>query len=452
MLVFGIAVFIGVLVFASIARAAWQESPDLFAPGLVLVVYLAAAYLLDPVFISITRLYGFNDRYAYTLGTGQIPDLAYVVVLAIWGALAFALGRIAGKRLPVSSYLTAIAASLPQQKMAPLRSGLTIAGAFFITALALVGALRTQASSVADALRWIGNKQAVYEGRGYLLVLVLAFKASVLLWSASLFTRWSTVEFGERCTWVSAVLVMILIDLATGTRSNLLFSNVLVLLLLYHRLRRPISPGWVLVAVPVAFAVLIGVRVLTRDVFFRNREAGSVQAVVAEKLLDVPRTLLFEEVQGADAQLLALESPQTPPPLLGRTVAAVLTLPIPRAVFPDKPRGGNAWFTKNYFPVRYYSTRVEMTASFMTEMWTNFRLPGVLGGFLLLGVVVAIVDHVGRRRFAPVIECIYAISVWRFISLVRGDVFNWVINVLGMTVLLLLAYVIMFRGEPKLDS
>ncbi len=452
MVLFGIACLLATLTLAFMVRWVWHDNPDLLAPSVLLLIYLAAAYVLDPIYIALTRTYGFNDKYTYRLGSGQLSNLAYIVMLATIAILAFGIGLGWGKRYRVDAQLLQVTPRTRPRILSSVRSGVTIGLAFVVTVVGLVSAFRAQASSVTDAIRWIGNKQALYEGRGYLQLLVLAFKASILIWSASVLSRWRSIGKIERFSWAAAVVTTFLVDLATGTRSNLLFSNILVVLLLFHRLHRPIRPLWLLYVGPLAFAVLITVRVFTRDIFFREYRGRGAAALVLEKLSSVPRTLLFEEIQSADAQLLALESPLTPPPLWGRTLAATLTLPIPRALYRDKPRGGNAWFTQTYFPVRYYVTRVEMTSSFLTELWVNFRLGGVLAGFCILGIAVALLEDLGKKRYGPLLECMYAVVVWRFISLLRGDVFNWVINVVGMCLLLYVAFVFMSRIEPKLDS
>src|SRR2546423_1964852 len=92
MLVFGMAVTFAALVFAIIARLLWEDQPDPFSPGLLLVLYLGVAYVVDPLYIALTHVYGFNDKYAFVLGSGQLPDLTFVVLLGLGAIVTFAIG------------------------------------------------------------------------------------------------------------------------------------------------------------------------------------------------------------------------------------------------------------------------------------------------------------------------------------------------------------------------
>ena len=447
-----VSLALAILGLVLFVRFSWRDAPDLLSPTTLVVIYLSIAYVLDPIYIAATRVYGFNDKYAYGLSFGELYELSYVVLLAILSLVGLAVGVVWQRRRRVPQRLLRLANLGRQRQLSPGRIIAVTTLALMLTLWALVTAFRAQAANWVDAIRWIGNKQALYEGRGYLLILVLAFKASVLIWSAELFAQSTRVERRAWVAWSCAVVATVLVDLSTGTRSNLLFSNLLVLVLLYHRLRRPLPARTVLQAVPLVIFALIAIRVLSRDIFFEQYRHLSAPELVFEKLRGVTHTVLFEEVQSADAQLLALESPQTPPsPLWGETLLAAVALPIPRALYPAKPRGGNALFTRLYYPTRYYSTRVEMTVSLLTELWLNGRVAAVVVGFAVLGWLLTLVQQLGMTRRSSLMECLYALVVWRFISLLRGDVFNWIVNVTSMAVLLTVCFVLMARASPKAD-
>jgi hypothetical protein len=430
---------------------AWNRTNDLLTASFLVVVYMFVSYGVDPVFIAATRVYGFYADYRFVLPVDGYADLAHVVLLGALATGAFTFGwtrRIPEwtmRRFPDGTG----EASWPKESV---RLAAVLAASLLVSGWALVSAFSAQASSVSDAIRWVSNKQVVFEGRGYLHALVLFYKAAVLLWSATVFAGRAGNTRLSRTLWITAIVVSMVIDLATGTRSNLFFSNILVLLLLYHRLRRPLRPRSILVMAPLVLLALVVIRVLTRDIVASVATNRPVTEILGEKLGGLTNTLLFEEVQGADAQLFVLSRGDLlPASYLGRTILAVATLPIPRAVFPEKPRGGNAVFTERYFPVRYWSLKVEVACSLLTELWLNFRVYGVALGFLVLGVLVRILEAAGRVSRGPLFECCYAVATWRVISLIRGDTLNWAVNMGSVMTLLVVAYYLIVPRETRLD-
>src|SRR6266550_4105074 len=189
-----VSLALAILGLVLFVRFSWRDAPDLLSPTTLVVIYLSIAYVLDPIYIAATRVYGFNDKYAYGLSFGELYELSYVVLLAILSLVGLAVGVVWQRRRRVPQRLLRLANLGRQRQLSPGRIIAVTTLALMLTLWALVTAFRAQAANWVDAIRWIGNKQALYEGRGYLLILVLAFKASVLIWSAELFAQSTRVE------------------------------------------------------------------------------------------------------------------------------------------------------------------------------------------------------------------------------------------------------------------
>jgi hypothetical protein len=187
----------------------------------------------------------------------------------------------------------------------------------------------------------------------------------------------------------------------------------------------------------IALLFFVVARVATRDSVYQNQggaTGGSVLALAGEQLRSLPQSTLGAKdavpydsmtmiVRARDRGSLDLQ--------LGRTYVPILTFPVPRFLWPDKPLGGNAFFTERYYPGFFGESRGERTEtsiSFAGETYMNFGVGGVAIGFFVLGFALS----AGYRRLAARREVwaalLYAMTLGYVVTLMRGDAFNSVTN------------------------
>lgn len=399
-------------------------------------VFLLGSYAADGAWTAAAGRFGFDAKHWWWTGDSAFGEIAVATMLGAIFAGAAGLAILAARRENASTARQSHPAEHPPYATSTVTVALVSTAA--ISTGAIIAAYASAGPGLAALLSLIGYKQAVFAGKGYVLFLALLFKATVLLWTAAEIghVRVRSRRFAAMgLCWVLAALL----DLTTGTRSNLLFANIAIVLHLWHARRAPFPRRTFVLGVVVALSLALSIRVLTRDVLLNENRGRTPAQVLLESTRRTPDVVFFGELQSLDAQLLALTGVMGPAPQLGgRSLLAALTAPVPRSVFPSKGIGGNAAFTNWYFPSRYQTTRVEYAISIITELWLNGGFALVLLGGAAVGAYTAALSRYPVALGSPLRAVVVSLLTWRLLSLLRGDLFNWTINTSTVIVALIL--------------
>ncbi len=186
--------------------------------------------------------------------------------------------------------------------------------------------------------------------------------------------------------WVLAVVALGIVYLASGKRS-LLFAPVAIGAIVWmSRTQR----------VPVGRLLLLGAGVFASfSLLLVVRQASSFSG--GAKNLDDLAAIVGERAGGSlDASLEELSYragsysslypilhyvPSEVPLLWGQSYLVILARPIPRVLWPDKPRG-----TDYLTGVTFFNAIWGIPPGPVGEAYWNFHIPGVVGVFLLLGI------------------------------------------------------------------
>lgn len=432
-----LAVLSTILVMALQAPANRSADPLTFCK--VLGAFFIVAYVADPLYIAATGRYGLDAKHWWWIGETGAANIALLFGTATIFIAAITIGYRRGPhRLSPTVVLR-----FSERRIDNRRLSLALVAFGAVSVGAILSAYASALQSADSIIAVVGYKQSVFAGKGYLLLLALLYKAAVLVWSTYLFREDAPIAWR---VWVPVYTIGVIIDLATGTRSNLLFANVLVVAHLWHKFRRPLSFRAIATgAIALAMAALL-IRVFTRDVAFSENRGQTPFALLREAIGDLADAVLFDEVQSTDTHLIATAANATGTELLyGKTIVAALMAPAPRSIFPWKPYGGNAEFTNKHFPTRYQSTRVEYAVSMMTELYMNGLLLAVALGGLAIGWLGSLIDAMSTRATPPLLACLQSILLFRSVSLVRGDLFQWVNNIFMTVVAVSIAYLFITR-------
>jgi len=414
---------------------------DALAPLSILSVLFLIVYVLRPIYVLSSGRIGptraIDDRWVSPEIVGYMERALWLVLLALASLfIGYVLHRARGGGcVPATVAATETGASLS-------RAGTTlaVAGAVVVSALAYVSLIR-EVGGVAAYLSALSLRSDLFFGRGYLAVAALPLKAVTLTILAVVLARGA---IPPRARWAIGGLIAIVLvsDFLTGGRAALILGTVVPVLLILHRTRRNIRLKVLVPVLAIVVVVFVGMRVVTRDVVHEANRGKTRTQLVTSALMDLPA----DTVGGRDAVLfdsltrLVEAEAHGSEILRGRTYAAILTFPVPRAIWAGKPLGGgNAWFTSTYYPNFYGQGNVETSISLLGESYANFGPAGVVVVFFLFGWVLSTLyaRMMGDARATAV--PIYAVTFAHLIQIVRGDAFHAVTSWAMIVVLLLLA-------------
>jgi hypothetical protein len=255
------------------------------------------------------------------------------------------------------------------------------------------------------------------EGMGYLgtvYTLLLMFAALLLVYRL----RFRRTPLRTAAT-VLGVLAVAVVIASTGGRSQTL--HVLLGSILVHhyavRRRRSLVTGGTMALGAAAFAFLLVVP-LFRTSSAHERYSAQPELVVEDAMRSVKS--IAPQLSGFDRTAVAL-SYFTPDRLwLGRSYLDLLTAPVPRSIYPNKPPVDDGVYLKAIAegrPVRPPLPARELppTSWPMGNMvpYMNFGVAGLLAGFFFVGIVVGAAYHYMREADYSV----YSIYLYKFVLL-----------------------------------
>lgn len=401
----------------------WLGVPTLFA-FMMIMGYIAPAY--DVVHQSDLFLL----RYPGDLNSAS-DAVNHALSVVCLGALAF----------EVAWYWPVRAGAVPQTRVWWRVEVLKLAGmlftalglVFFAVGVAIIGGPSVLLSGLGDRIR-------LMQGLNYLFQAINLLAVVTAVWWMWLLTTGRRIL--SPAYWAFAAFSLAMVALQ-GSKS-LIFIFVLVLAILYHRLRRRI-PLWVgFVAAPLLFVVLTLYALTAREYFAVGEfvtVAGLLDPVSVWNALRVE--FLGNFIQLQTMSVLVEHVPRDLSYQFGKTYLSLLTMPIPRGIWPDKPLPSAGVFTLAFWPNNWLNQGTSIPTGGFGEMYLNFGYVGVLAGGALFG-------RVGRRillahqRFPldPRRALIYALFVAVLPHYVRGEI-SVIVTVLVLLlpalVLLLLA-------------
>jgi hypothetical protein len=221
--------------------------------------------------------------------------------------------------------------------------------------------------------------------------------------------------------------------LLLGSRGSLL--SVLALqMFLYHYLRKRVTIAWAVSVGGALVLVAVIIGVARQGVKFDDGTLttglDTHESVVSDSTFNygvLPLKLLV------DADHLALAN--------GTTFLSVLTNPVPRDWWPEKPDSGGVFFTKAYTGDAWDGAS-NLTPTFLGEGIINFGwFAGTMVYFLVNSMLVLFVTELYRRTLIRLRRqlsatvaldvLIYVFLMWSVIALMVGEVTNVVVNLIA---------------------
>jgi len=414
-----VAALIGGLILVAatyMTLPAWVRR-DPVNPALILVAAICvltagrALYVLDHgAFFLIFDTQFSLSSHSSDFALGVLAQLGGVALFVLGVAGVTRLGKVRDPAPPADT----LADEPRRLDKRVLQGGLLVGAAVSLVALALLIEQAGGLSLYLDALR---NRQFFFAHEGAQFVALSAFPAAVLAW----FT--AEASPGRSRRWWAAATALICaasgVALAGGARSPLVFLFLLPLLLVFHtRVRRLDWRAAGAIAL-ILFVAVSGFRVVGRD--SSATASGSLYAPGVVGFL----TNAFASPDSRLPDTVAVLRAESLPSKEGRTALAAVSAPVPRGIWPDKPRGGNEQLAATLYPASF---RPALGLSLAGEAIWNFGWPGLI----LFGIFGAVVGaaYRGVRRVPgdPLRLVLYAATLGVVLIATRGDLFAGVLG------------------------
>lgn len=299
-----------------------------------------------------------------------------------------------------------------------------------VSVVVFVVYMRSQGGVMAHVLSWGQSRHVSAAGEAYWIIASQFGAFACLLW----FATGPAAALRQPLFLFSAAVMLGISFLAAGSRSALLNLLLIALLIYMLRRRRVVVARTVAIAL-VGLILLAALGELRRGTFAGEVRLDAVTDLAPGEALESAVEEIQERRTTADAVLPILARvPHQVDLLYGESYLAVLTLPIPRDLWPEKPGliGGRVGQT-------FFGQMGGVPPGPVGEAYWNFHMPGVVLVFALFGIFHRWLARLYLRyRNQPAVVAFYAVTLLT-LSPWTGAVVGFLLSA-GPVVLLALAF------------
>jgi hypothetical protein len=264
--------------------------------------------------------------------------------------------------------------------------------------------IRTQGGLQSHMLSWaeLGRVDAI-QGEGHWLKISRLGGVAALIWLA-----FDDRVLRQPLFWTAAAVTLMVSFLGSGSRSSAVFLVVVGTLIWMIR-RRRVFPLRAVVVVALCLVLIASLGRLRRGLFRGEVDWGTLVSVnAAESLGSVVDELLFRYGTLDSAYPVLARVPEEIDFLWGESYLTLLALPIPRALWPEKP-GTVGKLAGEVF----YGVKAGIPPGAVAESYWNFHVPGVIGLFFLFGICHRfLASLLAAHRDQPAVVVIYALTMF----------------------------------------
>jgi hypothetical protein len=386
-----------------------EREMDWLGPVFIFGVSVFCGYLI-PLKVFVDGIDLFSLRYG--IDVSKPSSISYALVLASISVVAFLLGY-----LFVNRRRARPAEPKPPRRWSHRRFAFaavivsTIAAMLFGLGVAMLGGL-------SDLFAGLGDRIRMFEGKNYFFQPVVSLLSVALVWYIRL-CRSGGPGLQHLSFYLFFAVSLSLVGLL-GNKSTLLATFVAVAII-YNVNRVKVSFGKVLAGASVVIVGLTTYAIFTREYLV----TGALQSI---ERLDIANltTAVQVELGGNFIQLQTLSfliegMGERLDWQLGKTPLSLLTMPVPRAFWPDKPLPATGPFTSAFFPGLYEGSGTTIPPGIIGEMYMNFGSLGVAVGMFLFGTLYGSVAARWRKRQDDESLLAYALLVALLPLYIRGE-------------------------------
>lgn len=241
--------------------------------------------------------------------------------------------------------------------------------------------------------------------------------------------------------WLTLFVALLMKFIVTGSRGGVLFPILLVLITwAMHRRKLPTTRiiVWALIAL-VAVAVLGEFRAATSRV--QSVEQIQLNASISDYLVRGLETLMAYSTDGNAFYPVIARVPHDVDLLYGASYIAMLAAPVPRAIWPEKPRA-TGFLASSLLYGNEFNT---IPTGSVGEAYWNFHIPGVLIVFFAWGMFLKALMRMLQTKMLGIGTLpIYVLTLWH-LSPNAESFYDWL-----HTIVPAIIFILLFCGPPKI--
>jgi oligosaccharide repeat unit polymerase len=289
--------------------------------------------------------------------------------------------------------------------------------------------LQTQGGIVNHILSWGRGRRTELAGESYWGFFVQIGVIACLAWLAM--DRKATQR---PMFWGCTVLSLLIAFIVGGSRSALVYYLVMGLMVWLLRERKiSFTKPLIIVLISLCLIGMLGAfrtSTFSGEVNWSTLTSGGSSEESA--LATGAEEVAIRSGEGSAVYPILALVPQTIQPIYGSSYLAVLALPIPRALWSDKPGlvGGRVGAT-------FFNQSAGIPPGPIGEAYWNFGVPGIFVAFLLFGMVQRwFADLFAHYAYEPVAIVLYTVTLFRFSDPSSAGIQAFAISI-ALTLLLL---------------
>lgn len=207
------------------------------------------------------------------------------------------------------------------------------------------------------------------------------------------------------------------------------FSILVIMAIIYNYFIRKVSIaqfGIIVILLIVLSSWFLDIRKSSYEI--QRKELKEV--TIEERQLDIGysfKNLATDLIYFDSFMLLIRSVPDELPLRFGSTYLNLLTLPIPRKLWPNKPIYGEDQYIWFHYATPY-SLRRGIPFGYIGTMYINFHVVGIILGFFILGLFHNLLYRwlLKFKDSLPVVV-IYSITTWWLKGFSNGEILNWLL-------------------------
>ena len=387
----------------------------LIFPALYGMIYQLRAF---PIYA-----YGFEFHYALP---GMSPaDLNGLMTFGLILSVVASLSYFAGFFLCPTAPIPVV--SYGERKGLSTRVMLVVVG----TALLFLVFIGSRGGLAGHFASWYSGRAVSLSGAYYWVLAMRTASVAVVVWLA-----YRPSVFRNPLFWAATVMASMMAFMMTGSRSSILFYTIVgAIVWMLSQKKVPIAR--------LALLAVVFILVLGSLGSLRNRLRGASVTTDQRSLVETWERSVSEirERSGSLRGDLAIYGnvPDHEGYLFGASYLSLVTLPIPRGIWKDKPMVIEAVVGRRFFRVN-----AGVPPGGVAEAFWNFHIPGVVAVYFIFGGFMRwVATSYQRNRPVPAVIVVYAYTL--FVLTPTGtSIVGWLMGLVPM------AFVLVIVGQYRI--